>query len=244
MATTTNAVNALNTETAQGHAHRSLLDDAVPDVSNLIEFHAKETGSARGRRRPDIQIVSRSAVVMTCAYWEAFCEDLAAEALQHLAEHTLQGTALPKELKKSLKRSLLGEQDELAIWSLADDGWRTVLRSRAQLLVSDDDTSLNTPKSRQVKEFFQRNVGMSDITKHWCWHKNPQSRTTKRLDEFVTLRGSIAHRGSPQEGVHKRHATDGLDLIQRLAAKSATAVNEFLVDHTGSGLPKLEPVQL
>src|SRR5437879_25005 len=54
---------------ARGLAHRSLLDGAVPDIERLIEFHAKETGEGRGRRRPDIQVVSRAAVVLTCASW-------------------------------------------------------------------------------------------------------------------------------------------------------------------------------
>jgi HEPN superfamily RiboL-PSP-like protein len=191
---------AAGKETAWGNAHRSLLDDAVPEVERLIDFHAKETGIARGRRRPDIQIVSRSAVVMTCAYWEAFCEDLAAEALLHLAEHATEGAKLPKELKKSLKANLLDEKNDLAIWSLADDGWRTVLRRRAALLRNDDDRSLNTPKSAQVREFFRRNPGIRDITSSWRWHKNPPDRTTMLLDGLVNLRGSIAHRGSPPGG--------------------------------------------
>jgi hypothetical protein len=54
-------------------------------------------------------------VVMTCAYWEAFCEDLAAESLLHLAEHATKGAKLPKELKKSLKANLLDEKNHLAI---------------------------------------------------------------------------------------------------------------------------------
>lgn len=227
---------------AHGKAHRSLLDDAVPDIERLIEFHAKETGSAPGRRRPDIQVVSRSAVVLICAYWEAFCEDLAAEALHHLADNASDGNSLPTDLKKTIKRILLDEKkqkDELAIWRLAGDGWQTVLRDRADLLVNDDDRSLNTPKHVQVRAFFSENVGIANITTSWKWHKNDMERTTKRLDEFVTLRGAIAHRGSPQGGVLKKHATDGLDLVLRLAKASAKAVSDHLKKHTGAGLPDL-----
>lgn len=230
--------------TAYGTAHRSLLDDAVPDIERLIEFHQKETGSARGRRRPDIQVISRSAVVLTCASWEAFCEDLAAEALCHLADHTPTGSALPTEIKKTLKKTLLDEKNDLAIWDLADDGWRSVLRDRAVLLSSDEDRSLNTPKPDPVKEFFLRNVGIKDITAAWKWHKNDPSRTTQLLLDFVILRGSIAHRGSPQGGVLKLHATKGLDLIQRLAEKSAKRVSDHLAQHTGKGLPELEAPEL
>jgi len=225
---------------ACGNAHRSFLDEAVPDIERLIDFHAKETGSAPGRRRPDIQVVSRSAVVLICASWEAFCEDLAAEALNHLADHAAEASALPKEIKKTLKKSLLNEHDELAIWALADGGWRDVLRQRAQLLSSDEDRTLNTPKPIQVKEFFLKYVGIPDITAAWKWHKNNPPRPADLLTKFVTLRGSIAHRGSPAGGVLKKHATDGLDLVQRLAHLSAKRVSEHVAEHAGVALPELE----
>ncbi|QEV00877.1 hypothetical protein CP971_17920 [Streptomyces viridifaciens] len=180
-------------------------------------------------------------MVMTCASWEAFCEDLVAEALRHLADHAPDGAALPKEVKKTLKKILLDDQNELAIWGLADDGWRTVLRDRATALSADGDSSLNTPKPAQLKTFFQQNVGIADITSAWFWHKNDQARTTKLLNDFVVLRGSIAHRRSPAGGVRKSQATGGLDLILRLAEKSAAAVSEHLLKHTGQPLPELDP---
>ncbi|KUL48994.1 HEPN domain-containing protein [Streptomyces sp. NRRL S-1521] len=226
--------------TAFGTAHRSLLDDAVPDIERLIEFHEKETGSARGRRRPEIQVVSRSAVVLTCASWEAFCEDLAAEALNHLADHAQKAADLPTEVQKTLKKLLLSEPHELAIWNLADDGWRAALRDRAVQLAKDDDRSLNTPKPDPVKGFFAQNVGIGDITATWKWHKNSPERTSQLLLDFVVLRGSIAHRRSPKGGVLKTDATKGLDLVQRLAAKSAEAVSAHLKKHTGVALPELQ----
>jgi hypothetical protein len=132
---------------------------------------------------------------------------LAAEALLHLAEHATEGAKLPKELKKSLKANLLDEKNDLAIWSLADDGWRTVLRKRAALS-NDDDRSLNTPKSAQVREFFRRNVGIRDITSSWRWHKNPPDRTTMLLDGRSTFEGpspiAVRHLGGPQEARYQR----------------------------------------
>jgi hypothetical protein len=42
--------------------------------------------------------------VFTSTYWEAFCEDLAAEALRHLAEHAKDANALPPGVKKTFKK--------------------------------------------------------------------------------------------------------------------------------------------
>jgi hypothetical protein len=225
---------------AIGRAHHSFLTDAVPEVERLIEVHVKETGEGPGRRRPDIQVVSRAAVVFTCTYWEAFCEDLAAEALRHLAEHAKDAGALPAGVKKTFKRILLEEKHELAVWSLADEGWREELRRRAHWIVSGDDWTLNTPKPVQVKQFFDEYVGIKDITRAWCWPKMSADTATRRLREFVTLRGDIAHRGSPGESVHKSKATSGLKFIKRLAAKSAECVDEYLREHTGQPLPRIE----
>lgn len=224
---------------AYGSAHRSLLDDGVPDVERLIDLHVRETGSQRGRRRSDIQVINRSAVVLVCAYWEAFCEDLAAEALHHMAEHAPDGDALPKEIKKTVKKVLLDDNNELAVWRIAGDGWRTVLRDRANLLSDDEDRSLNTPKPDLVKDFFLQNVGIRNITEAWKWHKTTVGRARDRLTELVTLRGAIAHRGAPPSGVLKKDATDGLDLIRRLAKLSAKRVSEHLEAHTGKPLPAL-----
>jgi hypothetical protein len=107
---------------AYGQAHRTFLQEAVPDIQRLIDFHTSETGTGPGRRHTDIQVVTRSAIVMTCASWEAFCEDLASEALRKIAIRTKDPADPPTEIKKTLKKSLLGAKDDLAIWSIAGRG--------------------------------------------------------------------------------------------------------------------------
>lgn len=222
---------------AYGQAHRTFLREAVPDIQRLIDFHTSETGAGPGRRRTDIQVVTRSAIVMTCASWEAFCEDLASEALRRLAIRTKDPADLPTEIKKTLKKSLLlDHKNELAIWSIAGRGWKDQLKQRANMIVSDDDRSLNTPKYKQVKEFFRENVGISDITQSWSWTRCQPETARRRLDAFVELRGSIAHRRAPAGGVLKREAVNSLDLVQRLATCTAKRVSEFLVETTGRGL--------
>jgi ribosomal protein S18 len=210
--------------------------DAVPDVVNLIKFHVQETGTSRGRRRPEIQVVTRSAIVLTCAYWEAFCEDLAAEALLHLADHAVDAHNVPHEVQKTLTKVLNQSKNELATWSLAGEGWRSTLRERARLISSDDDRSLNTPKSHQVRDFFKANVGIADITQSWSWHKNPPARTIDLLDDFVSLRGQIAHRGSTGQSVYKQRALRGLNFVMRLAYRSALSTSLHLEAHTGKQL--------
>ncbi|MEE6260122.1 HEPN domain-containing protein [Plantactinospora sonchi] len=221
---------------AYGQAHHTFLREAVPDIQRLIDLHTSETGAGRGRRRTDIQVVTRSAIVMTCASWEAFCEDLASEALRKIAIRTKDPADLPAEIKKTLKKSLLAEKDDLAIWSIAGRGWKDQLKLRADMIVADEDRSLNTPKHRQVKSFFRENVGIGDITQCWSWVRCQPDTACRKLDEFVALRGSIAHRRAPAGSVYKREAVSSLDLVQRLASCTAKQVDEFLAKTTGRGL--------
>lgn len=48
-------------------------------------------GTARGRRF-DLEVLNKSAIVLITSYWEAYCEDIAAEALDHAqAEDQMPG---------------------------------------------------------------------------------------------------------------------------------------------------------
>ncbi|MGC4815797.1 HEPN domain-containing protein, partial [Micromonospora sp. DT228] len=161
---------------------------------------------------------------------------LASESLRRIAIRTKNPADLPTEIKKTLKKSLLGAKDDLAIWSIAGGGWKDQLKLRASMIVSDEDRSLNTPKHRQVRDFFRENLGITDITQSWSWPRCQPETACRKLDEFVTLRGSIAHRRAPAGSVYKREAVKSLDLVQRLAACTAKQVDEFLVKTTGRGL--------
>ena len=216
-----------------GWAHRSLLDLALPDVQTLIDLHAQMTGTGPGSRPREVQVLSRSAIVLACAYWEAFCEDLIAEALNHFAKHAKTAAHLPNVLKKTIGKSLDTDKHELAMWAIADDGWRDVLRARAVKFRDDADRSLNSPKTREVKNFFEKELGLEDVTKTWSWSNNPVTHTTARLDNFVALRGTIAHRGAPNSGVRKSNATQNVDLVRRLGSATAHEVNIFVYKHTG-----------
>ena len=68
--------------------------------------------------------------MLITAFWEAYCEDVAAEALQYVVRQTRDGGKLPKGLRKIVARELKADVNELAVWRLADKGWRKVLNSR------------------------------------------------------------------------------------------------------------------
>lgn len=49
--------------------------DNVSDLTELFKLHVKQTGKGPGRRR-GVEVLNRSAIVLTTACWEAFVEDV------------------------------------------------------------------------------------------------------------------------------------------------------------------------
>src|SRR6266404_6762364 len=55
-------------------------DQNCADVDRLLEIHADLAGPAPGRKF-GVEVLNKSAVVLICAFWEAFVEVIVAEAL-------------------------------------------------------------------------------------------------------------------------------------------------------------------
>ena len=100
---------------------RAAFDENAQDVDRLLEIHSDVGGDAKGRRF-GLEVLNKSAIVLLTAIWEAYCEDIATEALEHLIAHVPSGSALPKELKKRIVNDIEADRNKLAMWDLADSG--------------------------------------------------------------------------------------------------------------------------
>jgi RiboL-PSP-HEPN len=80
------------------------LDANLMEIDRLLELHTLVGGPAKGRRR-GLEVLNKSAIVLITAYWEAYCEDIAAEALAHIVKHAKSSAVLPNELKKQLPKN-------------------------------------------------------------------------------------------------------------------------------------------
>lgn len=141
---------------------RKAFDQNVKDVDRLLEVHADVGGDAQGRRF-GLEVLNKSAIVLITAIWEAYCEDLAAEALEHLVTNVSSGSALPKDLKKKIATDIKADQNDLAMWDLADAGWKARAEARLASLMAERNRRLNTPKSEQIDELFAAAIGLSSV---------------------------------------------------------------------------------
>ena len=189
-------------------------------------------GSAKGRRHR-LEVLNKSAIVLITAIWEAYCEDIAAEAIDHLIRHAPSASALPKELKKRVAKELKTNANELAIWSIADTGWKHTVKARLQKLTDERNWKFNTPKSFSIEELFLERLGVPALCNAWHWKGMTSARAKKKLDDYVTLRGAIAHRGKAASSCKKVAVEDYFDHVKRLAAKTGGRINKFIREVTG-----------
>lgn len=214
---------------------RSAFDKSAEDVERLLEIHSDYGGNAQGRRF-QLEVLNKSAIVLITAIWEAYCEDVATEALDHLVRNVSDAASLPKELKKRIAKEIKGNSDELAMWNLADSGWKTQVRARLSTLTSERNRRLNTPKSEGIDQLFSSAIGLMKVSDSWRWKRMSPEQARRKLDKYVDLRGAIAHRGKAATSIKKAQVEDYFDHVKQLVSKTGGKVNSFVRHVTGKSL--------
>jgi hypothetical protein len=207
----------------------------IEDVTALLELHRERGGDQVGRRH-GLEVLNKSAVVLICSFWEAYCEDLAAEALGHLVKHTTDPKILPVRLRRKVAEELKRDKHDLAVWSLANDGWRSILQARLADFQRERNRQLMAPKSAQVDDLFDHTIGLERVSESWSWSGSTVTRSRRNLDKGVSLRGDIAHRGQAATSVHKRQVLEFHNLTQRIVNATELGVIEWVAETTGKPL--------
>jgi len=216
-------------------AHKSF-DANLKDIERLLELHTMVGGTTKGRRY-GLEVLNKAAIALITAYWEGYCEDVAAEALAHIVKHAKSSDVLPNELKKQLAKELKDAPHELEVWKIADRRWKKYLGDRLERLKEKRNWDFNTPKTEQINKLFLQAVGIKQISSCWKWPKKMTvNRAAHKLDKYVALRGAIAHRGKGSVTVKKAQVEDYFDFINRLATETGGAVNSHVNGITGRPL--------
>lgn len=214
---------------------RKAFDKNAEDVDRLLEIHQHLGGDAKGRRFR-LEVLNKSAVILITAFWEAYCEDIAAEALEHIINNVADASQLPTELKKRIAKELKADQNEIAMWGLAGEGWKARVRGRLAALTEERNRKLNSPKSANIDNLFSDAIGLAKISDKWYWQKMSSESAKQKLDHYVSLRGSIAHRGAGLSSCTKADVQVYFGHVKELVSKTGGAVNRFVKDITGTGL--------
>ena len=126
-------------------------------------------------------------------------------------------------------RVIRKDNDERRVWALAGDGWREELETYGALLLQ----RLNTPMSRQIDELFRCALGMKRISDSWHWQRMSRNRARSKLDAFIDLRNSLAHRSKAKRTVRKDTVLDYETHVLSLVRHSTFAVAGHLRETLG-----------
>lgn len=171
------------------------------DVLKLIETHSDYSKAKRGRK--NLGHLTRSAVVMLCAAWERYNEDLLLEAIKYISDNIANASLLNNRIKKTISSKVKNDLIEIKPMSLADSGWKAVWLNYAEV----DVEKLNTPKSNILQTLFKNHLGIEDYCVFW------KSTNPQEINDFVSDRGEIAHNGSKAKYITMTKLRKYQDLI-------------------------------
>lgn len=204
------------------------------DIERLLEIHTLVGGSGRGRKHR-VEVVNSSAIVLITAFWEAYCEDLCEESVRVIIDNADDPDLVPKELRKSIAKEIDDDHDKLACWNLAGEGWRDVMMHRVSSPAFARSLKFNTPKWGNIDALIHGIVGLKEVSRSWKWRGMKNATARSKLNDYVELRGEIAHRGSGTQQVLKRQVEDYFGHIERLVELTDKAAEAHLVECVGSG---------
>jgi len=191
------------------------------DVTDLTDVHFRISGGKPGKK--SLGFLTRSAVIMLCAAWERFNEDLLLEAIDVINRGIKSPNKLPIEVQKTISKKVTGHRHELKTIEMAGDGWKRLWRGFAE----EETERFNTPKQAQLKELFLRYLGVSDFTAFWI------PRHVGKIDKFVEIRGEIAHKGSQAQYVHLRQLQAYIEILRSNAIEIDRNMSLFLTNLIG-----------
>jgi len=215
----------------------NLFVDNTNEVLNLYLIHETVTGERPGRRY-NVEVLNKSCIVLLTACWEAFVEDTASIAFEFLIDNSQDNRRMPKEVRKKVASWIKGDKNELRMWDLAGEGWKSIFREHKQKVLS----SFNTPKAGNVDDLYKELLGLANLSEKWHWPGMPADKARERLAEYIDLRGSIAHRVKASKKVHKRTVEHYQVFITRLAGHTSNLTSNYINELVGKRPWTLTPI--
>ncbi len=200
---------------------------ALSDVYTLLDADKKLSHNNPASTATFI----RAGIILTVTAWETFIEDTIKAHFQDRIAHAVK----PEDISSAFNTaaaawiSRFGEKHpnppDLAKWS--GEGWKTLITEYFNKEIS----SFNTPKSGNIITFFKRYVD-DDIKAAWKWTGMTPDDACKKLDELVSTRGELVHRGrtntNPIPNINREQLIMMITLVEQLAWTTEVEFNSKL----------------
>ena len=199
------------------------LNESMKDARRLMEIHEDVGGTAQGRRY-GLDVLNKSGVMFVAAAWEAFVEEAATQAIDHFLTKATSHKDIPLPIRKATAKGLEAHKDDLKVWDLAGNGWKTVVKDYRDQIVKEEIATFNTPKPHNVDSLYKKLLGIESVCATWHWQGMSVAAAKEKLKAFIEKRGAIAHRGDLTHPIIKAYVEDHREFINRLAVRTSNTI--------------------
>jgi len=192
----------------------------LTDVHRLVLLHRRERGTGRGRR--GLGHLTRGGLLLLCAAWERYTETVIVEGATFLTRRLTMFNQLPGSVATRVRNHTNSNGNTWHAAQLTTPDWKRIYLDALDVRVR----ALNTPKHANLKAMFLDFLNVPDIGT--CWGGG-----TQVVDDFVSLRGEVAHRGG-----QSRYIRFGqLEAYEASMTGCVLETDNFLSDHLKTLVP-------
>ena len=175
----------------------------------------REARNSKGRGAFDH--ITRSAVVFLVSAFEVYCEDVLCEGVDLSIKFAGDAVNLPHSVKKNINAYVRNENNHVPPIGLCDEGWRQIYTN----IVRVQAGHLNSPKVKNLKELFDKHLGISNTAVDTVPNIN-------QLDGIIEFRGEIVHQVKTTTYVHIEDVTKHLNTINEIVIGIDMLIREHI----------------
>ena len=195
--------------------------ELLEDVEQLRNTHYEYSKGVKGRKK--LGFLTRSSIVMLCAAWERYTENILLDCIDKILETEIEASALSKHIKEYISLKVRENKNVIYPIELADNGWKSLWKGYA----INETNALNTPNSENLNKLFKRFLGIEDFTS--MWHE----KSITEINDFIKTRGEITHNGSKAKYVKFSTLLKNTNTITENAIQVDYSLSQHLKNNYG-----------
>ncbi|MHA7619969.1 HEPN domain-containing protein [Cellulosimicrobium cellulans] len=185
----------------------------LEDVYSLLQHHPAQQDPKAGRPAgPGYGHLLRSGVALAYTAWEVYVEEALRETVEHLVT-----SCEPDHLPKDLRAWVVEKTSDP--WAFVGTGWRGQVLVLVEQRLEGDGTGkfgFNTANVSNVEALYSQVLGFSPL-REVKWPKKSNASVRKSIEELVSVRGEIVHKGTTPGSLTLDKVRRWADFVKRLS---------------------------
>ena len=192
--------------------------DSLDEAISLLKLSDKPEIASK----PDAQLLLRSAVVLSVAFWQNYHESHVQDISKIILQRCRESEKLPELIRNKVGNWVVQEHNienepyntASLVWEFADEKWRSFYTDYVQHMVS----RLNTPNTKNIIVLYRSVLGLKNIADCWSNGINDESPSDS-INYILDIRHEIAH-GSFRSTLSYDQVLEMIECLRKNAEES------------------------